>query len=69
MTLAPATLARSAVELHDDDGQPVATIYATTQGLEIVCQAGWSAEYSHDRQALIQHLGVTFTAAREERRR
>ncbi|MGD0778207.1 MAG: hypothetical protein ABSC05_35935 [Candidatus Solibacter sp.] len=69
MTLAPATLARSAVELRNDDGQPVATIYATSGGLEIVCQQGWSAEYSHDRQTLIQHLGVTFTAAAEERRR
>jgi hypothetical protein len=69
MTLAPATLARSAVELHDDDGQPVATIYARGSGIEIVCQQGWSAEYSHDRESLIEHLGITFTAAAEARRR
>lgn len=71
MTLAPATLLpASAVELRDDDGQPVATIYARAEGLEIVCQAGWSAEYSHElRDSLIQHLGVTFTATSEARRR
>lgn len=67
MTLAPSTLAASAVELHDDDGQPVATIYATHAGIQIVCQQGYSAEYSEDRSALIQHLGVTFTRARRDR--
>jgi hypothetical protein len=58
------------VELRDDDGQPVATIYARESGLEIVCQAGWSAEYSHElHDSLIQHLGVIFQPTSEARRR
>jgi hypothetical protein len=69
MTLAPATLAASAVEVRDDDGAPVATIYATRSGVEIVCQQGWTGEYSHARESLIDHLGITFTAAAEARRR
>jgi hypothetical protein len=69
MTLQPARLAASAVELRDDDGQPVATIYANHAGIEIVCQQGYSAEYSLDRDALIQHLGVTFKRDAEARRR
>ena len=69
MTLAPATLHRSAVELQDDDGQAVATIYANKAGIEIVCQQGYTAEYSLDRETLIMHLGVIFTADKEARRR
>jgi hypothetical protein len=70
MTLAPATLAASAVELRDDDGQPVATIYARESGVEIVCQAGYSAMFAYDApDVLIAHLGVTFTRETEARRR
>ena len=71
MILAPSTLARSAVELTNDDAQPVATIYATGSGIEIVCQQGYTAEFGMPihPDSLIQHLGVTFTADTEARRR
>ena len=67
MTFNPSLLPASAVELHDDDGQPVATIYAGRTGVEIVCQQGYSAEFAHERHALITHLTVTLT--RENPRR
>jgi hypothetical protein len=69
MTLAPATLARSAVELHNDDGEPVATIYANMAGLEIVCQQGYTALFAMDRETIVMHLGVTFQREAEARRR
>lgn len=69
MMFTPATLAASAVELHDDDGQPVATIYATLRGVHIVCQQGWTAEFTLDQKSLTTQLGVSFTPATEARRR
>jgi hypothetical protein len=62
-------IAASAVELRDEDGQAVATIYAGRTGVEIVCQQGYTAESSYDRQALITHLTITLTADKEARRR
>ena len=72
MTFDPAQLLpSSAVELRDDDGKRVCTIYGRESGIEIVCQQGWSAEFgvAIHPNALIQHLGVTFTRDTEARRR
>jgi len=64
MTLQPTKLGASAIEITDDDGRPVATIYAQSAGIEIICQEGYSAEYSHSRSERIEHLGITFTRHR-----
>lgn len=68
MTLTKTQMHRSAVEIQGDDGAPVATIYATRAGVEIVCQQGWTAEYTADRD-LITRLSITFEAITEARRR
>ncbi len=61
MTLNPATLLpASAIELVDDDGQPVATIYARASGIEIVCQHGFHAEFSENRRDDTTRLSVFF---------
>jgi len=66
MTLAPSTLARSAVELRDDDGAPVATIYARESGVEIVATAAITFETHTDAPG---RVGVTLTRDAEARRR
>jgi hypothetical protein len=69
MTLAPSTLAASAVEIRDDDGQLVATIYARGSGVEIVSEQGWSSEWGYQKHpSPVQHLAVNFTRAEERRR-
>lgn len=68
MTLQPSTMAASATDIRDDDGQPVATIYANRAGVEIVCQQGYTAEFTVDREPLLEHLGVTFSRQKEHRR-
>jgi hypothetical protein len=68
MTLAPSTLARSAVEVKDDDGQTVATIYAQRAGLEIVLQAEYSAEFAVPTTEPRQVLQVAITRTEARRR-
>jgi hypothetical protein len=63
MTLHPARCSRPPPSSSPTTTASVATIYARASGLEIVCRRHYSAEYSHDREALIEHLGVTITRA------
>jgi hypothetical protein len=46
MTLSPAPPqgCRSAIDLQDDDGRPVATLYAQRAGLHIVCAPGYEID-------------------------
>ena len=46
MTLSPAPPqgCRSAIDLQDDDGRLVATIYATRAGLHIACGASYEID-------------------------
>lgn len=61
MTFHPSELmqARSAIDLRNDDGEVVATLYGRTAGFEIVCTQGWSAEFGVDILEPIMHLLVT----------
>lgn len=45
---ASPSLTTSAVELFDDDGRAVATIYAGAAGIEILPAAGVTLEAAHD---------------------
>jgi len=67
MTIQPATLARSAVELHDDDGHLVATIYATAHGCVLMAEPGQSLDCQIDMNTPASHLGIRIrpNAARE----
>ena len=44
MILEPAPSSASAVDLFDDDGHQVATIYATRAGLHIACSARYELD-------------------------
>lgn len=68
MTLAPANLPASAVELRDDDGNAAATIYGRPHGIEIVCAEGFTIEHVMDI-GNDGRIGLVITRAEEARRR